>query len=124
MAVTVDEIYGVSNRWHTWNYVSVKKTRVMFKCKACKKVWAREYRKCHEICSPEGYDQLLRSENGKDVNLNDDCVCPECMSTRVTHDRVVGQQTSKPCDARCTGAKGNKCECACGGKHHGEDHLM
>lgn len=27
-----------------------------------------------------------------------------------------------PCDARCTSAKGHKCECSCGGANHGMDH--
>lgn len=27
-----------------------------------------------------------------------------------------------PCDARCTSARGHKCECSCGGRNHGSDH--
>lgn len=27
-----------------------------------------------------------------------------------------------PCDARCTEAKGHRCECSCGGKNHGSGH--
>jgi hypothetical protein len=27
-----------------------------------------------------------------------------------------------PCDDRCTFAKGNLCECSCGGKNHGIDY--
>ena len=34
--------------------------------------------------------------------------------------RIEGHvNASVPCDARCTGAVGHKCECSCGGKNHG-----
>lgn len=33
------------------------------------------------------------------------------------------KKTAEPhkCDSRCTSAKGNKCECSCGGKYHGSN---
>jgi hypothetical protein len=30
--------------------------------------------------------------------------------------------STHPCDERCTSAKGNLCECSCGGKNHGADY--
>lgn len=35
---------------------------------------------------------------------------------------VQGVKTSTKCDARCTEAKGHKCECACGGHNHGASY--
>lgn len=35
---------------------------------------------------------------------------------------IRGITTDKKCDARCEGATGNCCECACGGKNHGQAH--
>jgi hypothetical protein len=29
--------------------------------------------------------------------------------------------STHPCDVRCTSARGNLCECSCGGKNHGQD---
>lgn len=37
--------------------------------------------------------------------------------------QVMGVTTDKRCDARCEGATGNCCECACGGKNHGSAHV-
>jgi hypothetical protein len=35
---------------------------------------------------------------------------------------VIGTTNKTPCDDRCTGATGHKCQCSCGGKNHGADH--
>lgn len=38
----------------------------------------------------------------------------------LTFDHVRGTHNpGVPCDSRCTGARGNNCECSCGGKNHG-----
>jgi hypothetical protein len=34
---------------------------------------------------------------------------------------IKGTLTKSLCDDRCTGARGNKCSCSCGGKNHGID---
>jgi hypothetical protein len=43
--------------------------------------------------------------------------------TRVTAERAIEFKSNPSlhkCDARCTNAKGFKCECSCGGKNHGK----
>lgn len=50
--------------------------------------------------------------------------CPTCGASL----RLMGQQIQglysevAKCDARCTSARGNHCECQCAGKNHGSDH--
>lgn len=34
---------------------------------------------------------------------------------------LEARRTEKACDVRCTGARGHKCECSCGGENHGAD---
>lgn len=38
---------------------------------------------------------------------------------RVVQDRLVRNESTVPCDARCTEARGPSCDCSCGGKYHG-----
>ena len=41
---------------------------------------------------------------------------------RFEADRVIYRKTNPSnhtCDARCQSARGNSCECSCGGKYHG-----
>lgn len=41
----------------------------------------------------------------------------------IVRGRVVKAIASNhPCDERCTSAKGNLCECSCGGVNHGRDY--
>lgn len=47
--------------------------------------------------------------------------CP-CGWHSVEFKKIRGILTEKKCDARCEGATGNCCECACGGKNHGAAH--
>lgn len=50
--------------------------------------------------------------------------CRECKQHGVlTFRQVKGTVTNHVCDARCTSAKGHKCECSCGGANHGADYL-
>ena len=139
-AAGTEEIFGVSDRWDTWIAVSVKITRVIFKCKnkQCKHVWAREYHRCYQSMGGpigQGYlmryeparSELHRIEDGIEIEQMDDYICPKChIAARgnVTANTVVGTKTAKGCDARCTGAKGHNCECSCGGKNHGVDYLV
>lgn len=46
------------------------------------------------------------------------CACGQ----RFQLEAVKGVLTSHVCDPRCTSATGHKCECACGGANHGQDH--
>lgn len=44
---------------------------------------------------------------------------------RVYGQRLEGHYTETvPCDARCTSAKGHKCECSCGGANHGTNGVI
>lgn len=43
---------------------------------------------------------------------------------RVRHQHWVRTGLETPCDARCTGATGSKCNCACGGKNHGSHAVV
>ncbi len=36
---------------------------------------------------------------------------------------VRGRKTDEPCSEKCLSAHGNSCECACGGKNHGVNHV-
>ena len=38
---------------------------------------------------------------------------------KVKGDRIVNERVQSVCDSRCTGARGPKCNCQCGGKNHG-----
>lgn len=38
--------------------------------------------------------------------------------------RLSGRVSATKCDGACTSAKGEKCICECGGKHHGERWAM
>lgn len=139
-AVAAKEVYGVSDRWNTWIAIGVKATRTMYKCKKCKHVWAREYRRIFSQMS--GYargdyraympavSELHRFEGGKVIEQGHDYVCPGCGATNannmgyVTANNVAGTKTEKTCDGRCTGAKGHNCECSCNGANHGKNHLV
>jgi hypothetical protein len=62
--------------------------------------------------------QLVDLSNGR-IFLD----CPACGRPSLVLHRLHGQvKDSVPCDARCTGATGNCCECSCGGKNHGSQH--
>lgn len=48
--------------------------------------------------------------------------CPACgMSAAVLEVEGI-RRDEIPCDRRCTGARGHRCECSCGGLNHGADH--
>lgn len=48
--------------------------------------------------------------------------CRGC-GAQVVVGEVVGRvRPDVACDARCTGAKGRRCDCSCGGLNHGADH--
>ncbi|GAN79799.1 hypothetical protein [Acidocella aminolytica] len=104
------------------------KTRFIFRCgnKACGRVWAREY---DSRMVPVGYGRSVpryerETETGRKVEAGYDTRCPSCSGMRAQASRVAGFRTAHACDARCTEAKGFKCECSCGGKNHGRAHLI
>lgn len=43
---------------------------------------------------------------------------------RVESDKLVRAEDRCPCDSRCTGARGPKCNCVCGGKNHGTGRVV
>lgn len=138
-AMSTEKVFGQEWKpgFNEYVAVSVKTTRVIFKCgnKQCKHVWAREYKKCYKsMGGPVGTGYLMKyeaarldlnrvDENGREISLGYDHECPKCKAHKTTSNAVVGTQTETKCDARCTSAKGHNCECSCGGKNHGIDHL-
>lgn len=40
-----------------------------------------------------------------------------------SQNRLMAPADRCRCDRRCTGARGPNCECKCGGKNHGSEHL-
>jgi len=133
----IEEVYGDYTSRYPDIAVSVNTTRFIFKCKNknCKHVWAREYRRVYQVWgytewsratnrpyTVESVYQYQRIENGKVIRFELDYVCPEC-GRHGESNRVVGSYSDKKCDARCMGAKNGACECSCGGKQHGINHL-
>ena len=85
--------------------------RHFYRCPDCLTVSAAEH---------EGYGPLYR------------LTCELCLA-HVEHmghvDRLTPEQVKRrayvcPCDGRCTGATGPKCECKCGGENHGTNALV
>lgn len=104
----------------------------IYNCKRCKKGRRVEY----PIEQARGYFYRV-SESGQHVPAGiyiQSCgggrptvyggdtemgICPCCnkmMTFGVLHARL---NPDHKCDARCTGARGHNCECACGGANHG-----
>jgi len=103
--------------------------RFLFRCnrKGCKGIIARDIvihiveeryydpatNQSHRFAPRKTYDgnQTVQHEH-----------CPEC--GRETYGTPVkGYKTDHVCDARCTSAKGQDCECSCGGQNHGQAYL-
>ena len=77
--------------------------------------------------------QLFELQSGDLVPLGSyqDIIFCGCDSTQYNGKVVLRYQImygklnqDKKCDARCTNAKGNCCECQCGGKNHGSGHQI
>lgn len=49
--------------------------------------------------------------------------CPICGARLKQVAGVRGRVTDTKCGARCTSAMGPNCDCECGGKNHGADHM-
>ena len=52
------------------------------------------------------------------------CDAPMEYMGRVERDRLIRDELRTPCDDRCTFARGNHCDCKCGGKNHGSKMLV
>lgn len=102
--------------------------RQIFNCKECKHTEAREYNLLRtEMYGPERmYERRIYgriNEYGREVRVaNDFLACPTCQKL-MKMAVVQGFKTDHVCDVRCTGAKGHKCECSCGGANHGKAFL-
>lgn len=99
--------------------VVTETTRVIFKCqrKSCKHAWAYEF-------EPQG-KHLFRMVDGKKVWESDEFFtgCPICHSKFIESNHVEGKVTEHACNAKCMSATNGTCECSCGGRNHGVNHL-
>lgn len=109
----------------------VKAERYIFRCvskrTACKHTWAYDYEP-HTSDSKWGpvTHNYRTTTDGTKVYVGDDLHqprCPKCNSNAVTFVHVNGKVTDHVCDARCMNAKGQDCECQCGGENHGKSYL-
>lgn len=109
--------------------------RYIFRCrsKSCGQVWARDYTVPVQkrLTSPSGAFRRVanimhRQEGDRLVRSSDDAMrpCVACGARSVIGTKVEGFTTEHVCDARCTEAKGHKCECSCGGAQHGKAWLV
>lgn len=137
MEAIVEEVYGDFTSRYPDVAVAISKIRFIFRCKnkACKHVWAKDYRKVYQVMgytawsnathrqyTVESVYEYQRIENGKVIRYESDCECPKC-GRHGESNRVVGSCSDHKCDARCMGAKNGTCECSCGGKNHGINYL-
>lgn len=105
----------------TWLTVDRDEHRYHGKCKGCKRPVTRLLRERVALGQRDGRPWVKR--NAVDLaDLNADATlvsCPDC-GRGVRLSRLNGKlNADHACDARCTGAKGSNCECACGGANHG-----
>ena len=100
------------------------------KCRACKATSRRDYTESRRERVGVGMYQrdisvFFRTlAGGGTVKPSADFECPRCHSATWDSKRVQGFTTAQPCDARCMGARGFDCQCACGGANHGRNHLV
>lgn len=75
---------------------------------------------CH-VCGTFLRSSEVRNVERYGKTLRADAQCPTCPGYAPRTVFIVqGTVTSTPCSDKCTDAKGVKCECSCGGDHHGE----
>lgn len=110
--------------------------RAIFTCRNCKRVWALDYR-------IEGYDRYNLPYGSRELKQGEQAVredaysgrtyqidmmgalrCPDCRCNLPKGGRVEGHyREDVKCGPRCLNAKGGDCDCQCGGKNHGMNHL-
>ncbi len=104
-----------------------KEVRIQYRCLRCKQrdsalvLCERTKRKVQRGMRSEiRVDVRFVNEIGHSIDVSRNCrACGwQCGWTAVTGKTNPDHK----CDARCTGATGHDCECACGGKNHGADH--
>ena len=115
--------------------------RAIYTCRNrnCKHIWALEYQEegITPYGSKSGTRELMPGESAAredrftggrrsySLDVMGELGCPKCGCNLPKGGQVQGHYSEqRKCDARCTGAKGHNCECQCGGKNHGIDHLM
>jgi hypothetical protein len=78
-------------------------------------------------CSEWTFVDRLASERPIDGRS---ALCPVCggaglrLRGAVEHGKVVATYQATPCDARCTDARGTRCDCSCGGENHGSHRVV
>lgn len=97
--------------------------RLVATCKVCKAGYRREARLVGErtISALPSGGSLRTETRTRLVALDGGPLHPaECCGRPLPFAPVKGVlNPSKHCDARCSGSKGPRCECACGGLCHG-----
>lgn len=105
---------------------------VIYNCKRCKSGRRVEY---HEVeqrslgCGRSEKRHFRRTELGarvqpgqdydRDGTPRGDAVCAGCGRFMAWGYLNAHRDEAIRCDARCTNARGFKCDCSCGGEHHG-----
>ncbi len=100
------------------------------KCGACKQVSRKDYTEIRLSQIGHGiygrkipiYGRAI-ANNGF-VPARFDFGCPRCNAPSWNSKKIEGLVTGTRCDARCEGAKGHMCECACGGENHGKGFIV
>jgi len=108
----------------TW--LTISHVRELLRCNACKakgrrtlvqRVEATTY--VSDYLAPTTRHRI-RFMVGDAIVAYPSPACPECGSTSVRVSVVQGHLVrNKPCDGRCMGATGPRCECSCEGENHG-----
>ncbi|SRR6266567_81661 len=75
----------------------------------------------HQSCG-QIFTGWYRVEDGQNIYWNADVACPTCHRNRKSGNLKVTIKAKHTCDDACKNAKGDKCICSCGGKHHGEKY--
>ena len=106
-----------------------RSVRYIGKCGACKATTARDYTETQQATKGAGmYRRTVaiygRTIDGVFVRAAHDFRCAACGERQWNGKRVEGFTTDHKCDARCTEAKGFRCECSCGGENHGRRFLV
>jgi hypothetical protein len=100
---------------------------VIYNCKRCKVGKRIAYPHAERNGRYSVWRYRLHEHTGARVypgrNSGDE-LCPQCrrpMNWKFLEAHAV---PGVPCDARCTGARGHRCECSCGGRNHGADRSV
>lgn len=81
-------------------------------------------RETDRITLPDGRPHIVARRFILDgVKVHELSIAPMCCGYHMNGGPVNGKTNPKiKCNAKCTGATGHDCTCACGGKNHGADH--